>query len=293
MVAGVLILNKPSGITSAQALNDLKKKLKLKKVGHAGTLDKMAQGVLLVCMGKATKIVEDLQELNKFYRVWIKFGIKTDTVDLDGDILEERKDIKLPDKKTIEEILSNFKGIYMQKIPVYSAAKFRGKRFSDLAREGKKVPERKKEVKVYSIIVDEIDYKNNEVVLDIETSKGFYVRQFVEDFSAKLNTVAVMKKLVRTAVGEFDLMKAVDLEKLNREVLFEKILPIDKALYFYPAINFDFEDKVRKFLNGAFINIDIENLYRVKVYSDEGDFLGIGTIENYKLKPLKILGNTC
>lgn len=208
---GVILINKPKGITSRDVVNEVCKILKTKKVGHTGTLDPIASGVLVVCVGKATKLVDIITSANKEYVATVKLGLLTDTLDLDGEVLKKEK-VTIR-KEELINVLNSFLGKYEQEVPIYSAVKVNGKKLYEYAREGKKVklPKRMVEIKEIELInLTEEEYKFKVLV-----SKGTYIRSLIYDINRKLNVIGVMSDLVRTKQGIFNIDDAYTLEDIK------------------------------------------------------------------------------
>jgi len=201
----ILLINKPKGISSAQAVNKIKKSLGVKKAGHAGTLDKEAEGLLIVGLGRGTKKLPSYQQLPKTYRVKIKLGVSTDTDDLSGKIIGE-KPTKGITREKVEKTLKQFIGKHLQVPPVYSAVKLQGKPAYKLARQGQKPRLTAKEVELLQTKI--LDFSLPYLALELKTSKGFYVRSFARDLGQVLGCGAAVAELTRTAIGPYKLEKA-------------------------------------------------------------------------------------
>ncbi len=208
---GVILINKPKGITSRDVVNEVCKILKTKKVGHTGTLDPIASGVLVVCVGKATKLVDIITSANKEYVSTVKLGLLTDTLDLDGEVLKKEK-VTIR-KEELINVLNSFLGKYEQEVPIYSAVKVNGKKLYEYAREGKKVnlPKRMVEIKKIELI----NLTDEEYKFKVLVSKGTYIRSLICDINRKLNVIGVMSDLVRTKQGIFNIDDAYTLEDIK------------------------------------------------------------------------------
>ena len=208
---GVILINKPKGITSRDVVNEVCKILKTKKVGHTGTLDPIASGVLVVCVGKATKLVDIITSANKEYVATVKLGLLTDTLDLDGEVLKKEK-VTIR-KEELINVLNSFLGKYEQEVPIYSAVKVNGKKLYEYAREGKKVnlPKRMVEIKEIELI----NLTDEEYKFKVLVSKGTYIRSLIYDINRKLNVIGVMSDLVRTKQGIFNIDDAYTLEDIK------------------------------------------------------------------------------
>lgn len=208
---GVILINKPKGISSRDVVNEVCKILKTKKVGHTGTLDPIASGVLVVCVGKATKLVDIITSANKEYVATVKLGLLTDTLDLDGEVLKKEK-VAIR-KEELTKVLDSFLGKYEQEVPIYSAVKVNGKKLYEYAREGKKVnlPKRMVEIKEIELI----NLTDEEYKFKVLASKGTYIRSLIYDINRKLNVIGVMSDLVRTKQGIFNIDDAYTLEDIK------------------------------------------------------------------------------
>ncbi len=288
----VIIFNKPKGLTSQQSVSKIKKILQVKKAGHAGTLDPMATGVLLVCINEATKITPFLMELEKEYLFKARFGISTDTYDSEGKILRVIDKFKLH-RQALEEILKNFTGEIMQTPPMYSAVKVDGKPLHELARKGIEIERKPKKVVIYSIDIE--SFEPPFVTFRVVCSKGTYVRSLCNDIGQKLGMGAHIVELTRTRVGQFKIEEAFDLEDLkslspDSIQSHRSILSVDKALYFLPSLTLQ-DTLIRRFQNGNPIKIPsgIVPAGWVKVKDKTGKILGIGFGNGVIIKPERII----
>ena len=217
---GLILINKQKGFTSHDAVNVIRKKLNTKKVGHTGTLDPNATGVLPILVGKATKISKYLIEHDKTYIATIKLGEKTDTGDSEGRVIETKKVPKNLEKEEIEQALTDFLGKQKQLPPMYSAIKINGKKLYEYAREGQEVKVEPRDIEIYKIKL--LEYKNNKIKFEVECSKGTYIRTLCEDVANKLGTLGYMEGLQRTKVNNFDIKDAISLEYLDKVTIKEK-----------------------------------------------------------------------
>ena len=213
---GVLVVNKEKDYTSRDIVNIISKTLKTKKVGHTGTLDPLATGVLVVTVGEATKISELLTSSFKEYIADIELGIETDTLDITGNLLKEETVFKT--KEEIENILSSMIGSYDQEVPIYSAVKINGKKLYEYAREKEKVELPKRKVEVKEIELLNYRQKEDKVFFKMRclVSKGTYIRSLIRDIATKLNTIGVMTDLIRTKQGKFNIEDAYTLEQIKQ-----------------------------------------------------------------------------
>ena len=247
-VFGFLNINKPKGMTSHDVVYFVRKMLGIKQVGHSGTLDPMAEGVLVVGVGKATRLFEFLKE-EKEYIATIKFGYESDTLDVEGECI--KKEDYFPEKETLKKVLKEFLGESEQVPPKYSAIKIGGKKLYELARKRKEIGEIKpRPIKIKNIELLEID--ENEAKIKVSCSKGTYVRSLIRDISQKLGTVAVMSGLVRTKSGAFEIETSLEIGEFceSSDLISSIINPLE--VLEYPQIEIN-EEKLRMVKNGAFI----------------------------------------
>lgn len=259
---GILIINKELGMTSRDVINKLCRILNTKKIGHTGTLDPIAEGVLVVCVGNTTKLCEVLTSTYKEYIATIKLGIQTDTLDITGNILKEIK----PDILTKEEItntLNSFLGESIQETPIYSAVKVNGKKLYEYAREGKEVELPKRNINIKSIEL--LSYKNNEIIFKTTVSKGTYIRALINDICSKLNTIGTMSSLIRTKQGNFNIEESYSLKDIEQKNY--KLLSIEEVLSDLETISIN-EDIYSKVLNGAIIPKTFTNDIACLKYQD-------------------------
>ena len=252
---GILIVDKPKGLTSRGVVNIVSKKFNTKKVGHTGTLDPIATGVLVICVGCATKLVNELSSECKEYVASVELGTLTDTLDITGKIINESEAII--SKEDIINALDSFKGFYMQEVPIYSAIKVNGKKLYEYAREKRSVELPKREVEIKNIeLLDEVKYSNGKTLFKFKcsVSKGTYIRSLIRDIAHKLNTIGVMYDLRRTKLGNFKVEDAVEIDDIN----FNKLINIIDILNI-KKIELD-GSLEKKVLNGAII----DNIYNEK-----------------------------
>ena len=215
---GILIINKHKGCTSHDIVHKIKKITK-EKVGHTGTLDPMATGVLPLLIGKGTLCSKYLIEHDKTYKATLKLGIETDTKDLEGRVIQEQAvDIKILEKSNVENILKSFIGKQEQIPPIYSAIKVDGKKLYEYAREGKEVRIQPRTIEIYDMNLEKIDRDNKEIVFKVSCSKGTYIRSLCSDIAKKLGTIGCMSDLERLCVGRFDITESITLETINNNI---------------------------------------------------------------------------
>ena len=271
---GILIINKPQGYTSHDIVNIVKKTLNTPKVGHTGTLDPNATGVLPILIGKATKVSKYLIEHNKTYVAELALGEKSSTGDTEGEIIE-KKEVPLLNEEQIKQVLKSFEGKQMQTPPIYSSIKINGKKAYEYARKGQNIQLEPRPIEIMKISF--IKFENNVLKYEVQCSKGTYIRVLCEDIAERLGTVGLMKNLCRTRVNEFDIEDSCKIEQIAKE----KIISIEKVCNIKPKIELDDKTK-EKFLNGVKLNFNMENgVYRIY---NKKIFLGLGVINNNILK---------
>lgn len=283
---GIIIINKPKNYTSNNIVNKVKKILNT-RVGHTGTLDPNATGVLPLLLGRGTKFSKYLINHDKDYRATLKLGIKTTTADCEGEILENLDVSKdLFEESKINSVLKTFIGKQTQIPPIYSAIKVKGKKLYEYARNNVSVEIPKREIEIYNIELVTFNESDNTITFEVECSKGTYIRSLCEDIAAKLGTIGYMKELERVSVADFSINQAVTIEELedkaeNPDWLNEKIITLEELLSDYQKISI--EDKVMKnFYNGVKITTDKQDgVYTIYC---NNEFLGSAVVCNGKLK---------
>jgi tRNA pseudouridine55 synthase len=280
-VDGLLLLNKPAGITSNQALQKVKRLLQAKKAGHTGSLDPAATGMLPLCFGEATKVCAYLLEADKTYRVTARLGEATNTGDRDGEI-SATAEVPDLDRAAWEKILAQFCGETEQVPPMFSALKKDGKRLYELARKGQVVEREARRIRIDEISLLEIS--GTRLVLRVKCSKGTYIRTLVEDIAKAAGTVAHTARLHRETVGDFQAEDMLDLPGAERvaeagpDALRARLLPTDLALSSWPDYHIP-EDAAERFCGGQAVAVasgGAEGL--VRVYAGEERFLGVGQL---------------
>jgi len=286
---GIIVINKPKNYTSHDVVAKVKKLLNIKKVGHTGTLDPNATGVLPLLLNSGTKLSKYLIEHDKEYEVTLKLGIRTDTLDGEGKALEKKEVDKkmLENTKQIEKVLNSFTGKQTQVPPMYSAIKVKGKKLYEYARRGENVEVQPRQIEIYNIELQKVDIKKQEIEFKVQCSKGTYIRTLCEDIATKLGTIGYMKELNRTKVGKFGLEEAITIEKLEEYIENKKyedlnIITMEELLKEKEKIVLN-EKNLEMFLNG--VKIKIENktgIYRI--YNENKQFIGTGVVQENKLK---------
>lgn len=287
---GLLILDKPRGASSHDLVNAVRRTTGEKRVGHAGTLDPMATGVLVLCLGRAVRLSEYLSDHDKRYRAVVQLGVETDTYDATGNILSS-KDVALAPEQ-IEPALNSFLGKIEQLPPAHSAVQKNGVRAYKLARQGVAVELEPRPVEIYSIVLR--SFVEHRVEFDVHCSKGTYIRSLAHDLGAKLGTGAHLTALRRLASGEFSLEQSVTLDQLRdraaRGDVQQMLLPMDRAVSQFDAVHLHAAD-ARAVRNGQFIQAPANlTTALVRAYDERGQFIGLlETTNTLLLKPKKIL----
>jgi len=287
---GIIVINKEKEYTSHDVVAIVKKYLG-EKVGHTGTLDPNATGVLPLLIGKGTKISKYLVEHDKVYEVTIFLGKKTDTADSEGNVIEEKEvSSSCFEKEIVQSVLQSFLGKQKQTPPIYSAIKVKGKKLYEYARSGKDVEIPVREIEIFDICLNEIRKKEQEICFKVHCSKGTYIRTLCEDVSEKLGTIGYMKELNRTSVGRFKIEQAItinELKDLNKEELEKRIIPMEDLFQDCPKLQLN-EKLYNLFLNGVLLNPKElgkekleDGIYRI--YTN-GEFIGIGLAKGNLLK---------
>jgi len=297
---GILSIYKEKGYTSHDVVAIIRKVLHQKRVGHTGTLDPEAEGVLPVCIGKATKVVEFLTEQKKRYLAIAKLGISTTTQDHTGDIIES-KPVDF-DKSKIKQVVQSFIGEYEQVPPMYSAIKVNGKKLYELARQGKTIERKARKVHIYDIKITSF-IPPDQIELDILCSKGTYIRTLCADIGAQLGCGAHMSSLIRTEVGIFNINNSIKLDEfkelVDQQEIDNIIVNIDELFHEYPSVTIK-KTGEKALMNGNKIHFSyIKNKHEaikahdiIRVYSDCGNFIGLYNVaiegEEFYLKPRKL-----
>lgn len=302
-VSGVLLIDKPQGMTSQQVVSKVKFLLKSpqhdsKKAGHTGTLDPMATGLLPICLGEATKFSHYQLNANKRYEATIKLGEKTDTGDADGQVIET-KDISTITEQDLSKVTEQFFGKITQIPPMYSALKKDGKRLYELAREGIEIERQARKIEIFELNLTFI--KKDLLKLVVNCSKGTYVRVLGEDIAQTLGTVGHLVSLRRLATGDFDIQDAItlaDFEQLDFDKRLQKLLPIDECVKFLPKLTLDDTQSLR-ILQGQRLNVKSLAISQqifshepqeIRLFNEQQQFLGVAMLEeNGRLQPVKLV----
>ncbi len=306
MMDGFLNVDKPQGMTSHDVVDEIRRLVLGERVGHTGTLDPEATGVLPIAIGKATKIIQFLEE-GKGYRATMRLGITTDTQDITGKIIAKNEKINVLEKR-IKEVLKNFLGKIEQIPPMVSAVKVKGERLYKLARKGKEVERPKREVKIYNLNL--LEYKPPDIIFEINCSRGTYIRTLCHDMGKALGCGACLKNLVRTKSGIFTLKESHTLEELKKLPNLKKyLMSMDKALGHLPIVKV--KERVREsVLNGMPIEASgiqelsspIKGKELVRIHNSKESLLAIAKAlfdigdlkriekEVVSLKPMRVIG---
>ena len=284
MVDGILNVLKPSGMTSHDVIGYLRRILQTKKIGHSGTLDPDAAGVLPVFIGAATRLLEYSGEETKSYRVELRFGVKTDTADDSGNVIETSVVFR-PEQEKLVAVLKKFTGPMMQIPPMYSAVRHEGKKLYQLARAGITIERESRPITIYKL--DLVYQADDYLVLDIECSKGTFIRTLCEDIAESLGMCGTVSFLLRTRSGKFVLNDAKTLEEISKAP-FDHILPIEGAVEHFPELMLTDKQALR-ISQGVVTSISgvAEGKYRLKTAS--GLFIGIGSANNGMVKADKVI----
>ena len=272
----LIVVNKPEGYTSRDVVNKLSKILNTKKIGHTGTLDPIATGVLVCLTGKYTKLVDLLTALDKEYVAEIKLGIKTDTGDVTGNVIDKSNKVIL--KNNVLDVIKKFPKKYLQTVPKYSAVKINGKKLYEYARENIEIELPKREVNIYNLEL--ISFNDDIIKIKTKVSKGTYIRSLIEDICEMLGTVGCMKSLVRTHQGIFGIDEAYTLDDIQNNNFIGKNI---HEFLDYPCINVE-ECNLKTVLNGG----KISNIYDIKnkvILMYDNKDLAIYEVDGETLKP--------
>lgn len=279
---GIVIVDKPSGWTSQDVVSKLRGVFKTRRIGHGGTLDPMATGVLPVFVGRATRAVEFFEHAEKTYEATLRLGISTDTEDITGEVLEE-KPVNVTEEQFLET-LNHFRGEIFQIPPMYSAIKINGQKLCDLARKGREVERKPRPVTIYAL--DCLSFEGQTAKLRVHCSKGTYIRTLCKDIGEALGCGGCMESLRRVTAGEYVISQAVTMETLvNAEDPGIFLLPTDSLFASYPAVTLT-EKQTLRCRNGNAFSVSLEpGTYRA--YSSEGEFLMLSKVEDGVMSTIK------
>ena len=276
---GLLLINKDKNMTSRDVINKLNHIFSMKKIGHTGTLDPLATGVMICLFGKYTKLVDLITGYDKEYIAEIKLGIKTDTLDITGNVIETKK-VKITNEDILQ-VFNEFPKEYMQEVPIYSAVKINGKKLYEYARNNKLIELPKRKVNIYNLEL--ISFNKDIITFKVKVSKGTYIRSLINDLCEKLNTIGTMNNLIRTKQGNFDIKDSYKLEEIAKgNYQFQNI----KEFLDYPVIEIP-NELIKKVENGN----KVENIFNIEdkvIFSKNNKDLAIYENKNNTLYPLII-----
>jgi tRNA pseudouridine55 synthase len=276
-IDGVLLLNKSRGMSSQSAVSRAKRLLNAAKAGHTGTLDPMAEGLLPVCFGEATKFSHTLLDSDKGYSATIKLGVTTDTGDMEGTVL--RRDSVVADRAAVEAVLPRFRGDIVQIPPMYSALKYEGKPLYEYARAGVDIPRAARPVRIHELHLDA--YGADELEIRVLCSKGTYIRVLAADIGEALGCGACLSRLTRTAVGAFRLSSGVTLDEIEAGLAGERmrlLLPADVLLGQLPGIELDAAEAAQAARGQTVERIGTATVGLTKLYGPGASFMGLAEV---------------
>jgi tRNA pseudouridine55 synthase len=289
MTSGLINVLKPPGMTSHDVVSFIRRTYHLKRVGHAGTLDPAASGVLPVALGSATRLLEYMTDTDKSYRVELTIGYETDTGDDTGTILNNAVCV-MPVKSEIEKVLSSFIGTIEQIPPMYSAIKIQGKKLYELARAGITVERQPRIITIHNITLLHVD--DTRILFDVTCSKGTYIRSLCSDIGQKINCPVVMSFLVRTRVGDFSLENSFTLQEIENNSPIA-LLPLDYALGYMPKVILTPEIAQAFQYGQSIVNstLTVSKQTVLRIYDQEHSFIGIGQINTDAavITPIKVI----
>ncbi len=283
---GVLVVDKPQGPTSFDVVRDVRNALKTRKVGHTGTLDPMATGVLAICLGDATRIAQYLTDGDKAYEAVIRFGAETDTLDAEGKVTAEYP-LPVLTREGLEVALASFRGPILQTPPMYSAIKMGGKRLYELARAGEEVERKARDITVFALELR--DFSASEVRLFVKASKGFFVRSLAQDLGRALGSGAHLNALRRVASGPFVLSQAISLAEVvaRGPAVAPLLISVEASLLAIPSVTVTAAE-ASKVMHGVQVETSApEGL--VRVLGPDGELLAMADAERGRLKYRRVL----
>ena len=282
---GIILLNKVKGISSFKAINQIKWNIGASKIGHAGTLDPMAEGLMVVMVNSATKFSDDLMKKDKEYYVEMELGYETDTYDTEGKKTKIYDGIIEYDEQNVRDVINSFIGIQDQIPPMYSALKVNGKKMYEMAREGIEIERKPRRVEIYSI--RDITIKGQMITFYVEVSSGTYIRSLVRDIGEKLSFWATMTKLIRTRIDKHSLENAFLFEEIEKIENKEELVIDIESLFDYEQITLS-KNELLKLSNGMTTILELSKYgisnvgdltnKKLKVYSSNNEFVGIANI---------------
>ena len=286
MISGLLVLNKPKGISSGEFIRKLKPLIQNSKIGHSGTLDPLARGIILACIGQMTRFTQYLANENKTYIAEMTFGLKTNTGDLDGKVLQE--DNFVPTKKDFNSILKKFVGNIFQEAPLFSSLKYKGKPMYQYARKGMNIPSKSRNIEIFSI--DLISKNKNKFTFSIDCGKGTYIRSLVNDIAREFNTVAVLSDLERISSADHNIKESHEIETINSDNLSNKLISMGDALRSLDEIQCA-PEIIDRIINGQKVFLEkakLKSIY-LRLFDENKDFIGILKNNGGLVSPKRLL----
>ena len=286
MISGLLVLNKPKGISSGEFIRKLKPLIQNSKIGHSGTLDPLARGIILACIGQMTRFTQYLANENKTYIAEMTFGLKTNTGDLDGKVLQE--DNFVPTKKDFNSILKKFVGNIFQEAPLFSSLKYKGKPMYQYARKGMNIPSKSRNIEIFSI--DLISKNKNKFTFSVDCGKGTYIRSLVNDIAREFNTVAVLSDLERISSADHSIKESHEIETINSDNLSNKLISMGDALRSLDEIQCA-PEIIDRIINGQKVFLEeakLKSIY-LRLFDENKDFIGILKNNGGLVSPKRLL----
>ncbi len=284
---GIIVINKEKNCTSHDVVRKAKKVFN-EKIGHTGTLDPNATGVLPLLVGQGTKISKYLINHDKIYEATLKLGEKKDTADIEGRTIEKQEvQEKSLEKDNVEKVFKEIIGKQKQIPPIYSAIKVKGKKLYEYARTGQNVEIKAREIEIYDIKLININKENKEIIFKVKCSKGTYIRTLCENIAEKLESIGYMKELKRVQVGEFSIENSIKIEELennfnNQEFMEKYFIKLENYFSNFQKLKLDDKD-LKKFLNGVQISFNLDDgIYNI--YDIQNKFIGLAILKNRRLK---------
>lgn len=286
MISGLLVLNKPKGISSGEFIRKLKPLIQNSKIGHSGTLDPLARGIILACIGQMTRFTQYLANEKKTYIAEMTFGLKTNTGDLDGKVLQE--DNFVPTKKDFNSILKKFVGNIYQEAPLFSSLKYKGKPMYQYARKGMNIPSKSRNIEIFSI--DLISKNKNKFTFSVDCGKGTYIRSLVNDIAREFNTVAVLSDLERISSADHNIKESHEIETINSDNLSNKLISMGDALRSLDEIQCA-PEIIDRIINGQKVFLEeakLKSIY-LRLFDENKDFIGILKNNGGLVSPKRLL----
>ena len=286
MISGLLVLNKPKGISSGEFIRKLKPLIQNSKIGHSGTLDPLARGIILACIGQMTRFTQYLANEKKTYIAEMTFGLKTNTGDLDGKVLQE--DNFVPTKKDFISILKKFVGNIYQEAPLFSSLKYKGKPMYQYARKGMNIPSKSRNIEIFSI--DLISKNKNKFTFSVDCGKGTYIRSLVNDIAREFNTVAVLSDLERISSADHNIKESHEIETINSDNLSNKLISMGDALRSLDEIQCA-PEIIDRIINGQKVFLEeakLKSIY-LRLFDENKDFIGILKNNGGLVSPKRLL----